>query len=581
MENDLFNSSLPLADQNPIIMDASTSHIFPGTFVPPDQLDLNSQRPIITGYSLFSTLRADPMHDLDVANHGSMGNDESSISENVRFSRHSTIRTSVGSSIANADLREHFMGAALPATSITNLFATSNSLPENISSLPTFVSNNGCKTSDSHLPTSLNCAYNGSWDDIQFLAPRKHSHVNYEEMFGHQVFNEKTPMNAVSSSYHVIGSSQPSLVSDKSNVTNPPFNYCIPSNELSLSLATCKPSVIDMPIIPDQCSEISGSDVTQVTSKERRYADSAELPICSHVLPHSFHDVGLRSEQTSANSKGLSLSCSHGPMELSHVILGSKFLHAAQSILAEIAIYTIENQQNLQGSFNGSGSGAKAFSSSFSSERGVLMMDSDELPFSSGEIMSQGCLKLMLQREELERNKAELHAMLQVIDRRYKECLDQIQTIISAFHVATDSDPQMHARFAIQTISVFYKNLRERITNQILLAGESLSGDFVREKEKSFESSFIEKQWALQQLRRNDPQSWRPQRGLPEKAVSVLRAWMFQNFLHPYPKDAEKHVLAMKSGLTRNQVSNWFINARVRLWKPMIEEMYKEINRKG
>lgn len=24
------------------------------------------------------------------------------------------------------------------------------------------------------------------------------------------------------------------------------------------------------------------------------------------------------------------------------------------------------------------------------------------------------------------------------------------------------------------------------------------------------------------------------------------------------------------------QVSNWFINARVRLWKPMIEEMYKE-----
>lgn len=24
------------------------------------------------------------------------------------------------------------------------------------------------------------------------------------------------------------------------------------------------------------------------------------------------------------------------------------------------------------------------------------------------------------------------------------------------------------------------------------------------------------------------------------------------------------------------QVSNWFINARVRLWKPMIEEMYKD-----
>jgi hypothetical protein len=27
---------------------------------------------------------------------------------------------------------------------------------------------------------------------------------------------------------------------------------------------------------------------------------------------------------------------------------------------------------------------------------------------------------------------------------------------------------------------------------------------------------------------------------------------------------------------TSYQVANWFINARVRLWKPMVEEMYKE-----
>lgn len=32
-----------------------------------------------------------------------------------------------------------------------------------------------------------------------------------------------------------------------------------------------------------------------------------------------------------------------------------------------------------------------------------------------------------------------------------------------------------------------------------------------------------------------------------------------------------RHVL-----LSIDQVSNWFINARVRLWKPMVEEMYKE-----
>ncbi|XP_041994705.1 BEL1-like homeodomain protein 8 isoform X2 [Salvia splendens] len=67
---------------------------------------------------------------------------------------------------------------------------------------------------------------------------------------------------------------------------------------------------------------------------------------------------------------------------------------------------------------------------------------------------------------------------------------------------------------------------------------------------------------------------WRPQRGLPERAVSVLRAWLFDHFLHPYPTDTDKHMLATQTGLTRNQVSNWFINARVRIWKPMVEEIH-------
>lgn len=67
---------------------------------------------------------------------------------------------------------------------------------------------------------------------------------------------------------------------------------------------------------------------------------------------------------------------------------------------------------------------------------------------------------------------------------------------------------------------------------------------------------------------------WRPQRGLPERSVSVLRAWLFEHFLHPYPTDGDKQMLAKQTGLTRNQVSNWFINARVRLWKPMVEEIH-------
>ncbi|WOH09628.1 hypothetical protein DCAR_0729086 [Daucus carota subsp. sativus] len=70
--------------------------------------------------------------------------------------------------------------------------------------------------------------------------------------------------------------------------------------------------------------------------------------------------------------------------------------------------------------------------------------------------------------------------------------------------------------------------------------------------------------------------AWRPQRQLPKRSVSVLRAWLFEQFLHPYPKDSDKHMLAKQTILSRSQVSNWFINARVRLWKPMVEEMYTE-----
>jgi len=86
----------------------------------------------------------------------------------------------------------------------------------------------------------------------------------------------------------------------------------------------------------------------------------------------------------------------------------------------------------------------------------------------------------------------------------------------------------------------------------------------------------LRRQRAFQHPGSIDNYPWRPQRGLPERAVAVLRAWLFEHFLHPYPNDVDKHILARQTGLSRSQVSNWFINARVRLWKPMIEDMYRD-----
>ncbi|XP_063938265.1 uncharacterized protein LOC108195613 [Daucus carota subsp. sativus] len=48
--------------------------------------------------------------------------------------------------------------------------------------------------------------------------------------------------------------------------------------------------------------------------------------------------------------------------------------------------------------------------------------------------------------------------------------------------------------------------------------------------------------------------AWRPQRQLPKRSVSVLRAWLFEQFLHPYPKDSDKHMLAKQTILSRSQI---------------------------
>eukprot|EP01028_Stygiella_incarcerata_P000338 TRINITY_DN1037_c0_g1_i2.p1 TRINITY_DN1037_c0_g1~~TRINITY_DN1037_c0_g1_i2.p1 ORF type:complete len:451 (+),score=132.67 TRINITY_DN1037_c0_g1_i2:165-1355(+) len=60
---------------------------------------------------------------------------------------------------------------------------------------------------------------------------------------------------------------------------------------------------------------------------------------------------------------------------------------------------------------------------------------------------------------------------------------------------------------------------------------------------------------------------------LPKHAINLLKTWLFQHFLHPYPSEEEKKELSSQTGLTMTQLNNWFINARVRTWRPMLESM--------
>ncbi|XP_053621840.1 homeobox protein PKNOX2-like [Plodia interpunctella] len=58
---------------------------------------------------------------------------------------------------------------------------------------------------------------------------------------------------------------------------------------------------------------------------------------------------------------------------------------------------------------------------------------------------------------------------------------------------------------------------------------------------------------------------------LPRHATQLLRAWLFQHLVHPYPTEEEKRTLAAQTRLTLLQVNNWFINARRRILQPMLD----------
>ncbi|KAI7848865.1 hypothetical protein BDC45DRAFT_610006 [Circinella umbellata] len=62
----------------------------------------------------------------------------------------------------------------------------------------------------------------------------------------------------------------------------------------------------------------------------------------------------------------------------------------------------------------------------------------------------------------------------------------------------------------------------------------------------------------------------RQRSNLPKPVTAILKTWLTEHKEHPYPNEDEKIALVQKTGLARNQISNWFINARRRILRPML-----------
>ncbi|KNA08848.1 hypothetical protein SOVF_159000 [Spinacia oleracea] len=276
----------------------------------------------------------------------------------------------------------------------------------------------------------------------------------------------------------------------------------------------------------------------------------------------------LNNPQYSINQKAM---YQYEQAGMSSTLNKSKYLKAAQLLLDEVV--------NVRDALKRSDSGKeqsprKVDEGSKESKGGSQAASEANESGSSSQELSPA------ERQELQNKLDKLHSMLDEVDRRYKQYCQQMQILVSSFDVVAGAGAaKPYTTLALKTISRHFRCLRDAITNQIQatrkILGEQDNGPGGVIPRLRYVDQQLRQQRALQQfgMMRH---AWRPQRGLPESAVTILRAWLFEHFLHPYPKDSEKIMLARQTGLTRSQVANWFINARVRLWKPMVEEMYKE-----
>ncbi|XP_061372102.1 BEL1-like homeodomain protein 1 isoform X2 [Gastrolobium bilobum] len=266
-----------------------------------------------------------------------------------------------------------------------------------------------------------------------------------------------------------------------------------------------------------------------------------------------------------------------GGGDIHSFILGSKYLKALQELLDEVVnvgkgIYKGESLE---------GAKKEKMKANIESKSMIGEGSNGGVGENSGG-NKQGTELTTALRQDLQMKKSKLVSMLDEVEQRYRQYHQQMQIVISSFEkVAGFGAAKSYVALALKTISKQFRCLKDAISSQIRTTSKTLGEDDclgvkVEGSRLRYVDHHLRQQRTLQQLGMVQHNAWRPQRGLPERAVSILRAWLFEHFLHPYPKDSDKVMLAKQTGLTRSQVSNWFINARVRLWKPMVEEMYLE-----
>jgi hypothetical protein len=65
---------------------------------------------------------------------------------------------------------------------------------------------------------------------------------------------------------------------------------------------------------------------------------------------------------------------------------------------------------------------------------------------------------------------------------------------------------------------------------------------------------------------------------LPSHVVDYLKAWLMspEHISHPYPTEKEKVEMVTDTGIELKRLNNWFVNNRIRYWKPRMEALQRQ-----
>lgn len=130
------------------------------------------------------------------------------------------------------------------------------------------------------------------------------------------------------------------------------------------------------------------------------------------------------------------------------------------------------------------------------------------------------------------------------VDKKYNHYCEQMQMVVNSFDsVMGFGAAAPYTALARKAMSRHFRCLKDTIVAQLKhtceLLGEKdgvgTSGITKGETPRlRILDQSLRQQRAFNQMGMMEQEAWRPQRGLPERSVNILRAWLFEHFLHPY-----------------------------------------------